>query len=200
MQNLELWNSMMMIDHEGKITGVYDKAHLVPFGEFQPLRPYVPKEWMTPVGDTDFSWGQPSQVLNWDHLPPLLPLICYEAIFPEMAQSEAERPDWLLNVTNDAWFGLSTGPHQHFHMARMRSVEQGVPLVRVANTGISAVIDGYGRIRASLPLGTQGILDAALPKPLPTATLFAQYHKIILLLLAVGGMIFIFLTRRRPTY
>ena len=175
-----LWNSLMAIDHNGHILGTYDKAHLVPFGEFQPIRPYVPKEWMTPVGDKDFSWGKASQVLNWKDTPPLLPLICYEAIFPEMAQGEGGRPAWLLNVTNDAWFGLSTGPHQHFEMARMRAVEQGIPLVRAANTGISAVIDPYGRITAYLPLGTQGILDAELPQAIENATVYATYHRLLL--------------------
>ncbi|MBY0406494.1 MAG: apolipoprotein N-acyltransferase, partial [Rickettsiales bacterium] len=174
--SMQLWNSLSLLDNEGHIQGVYDKAHLVPFGEFQPLRPYVPKEWMTPVGEKDFSWGTASQVLNWPGLPPLLPLICYEAIFPELAQGEDERPAWLLNITNDAWFGTSTGPHQHFHMARMRAVEQGVPLVRVANTGISAIIDPYGRITAKLPLGTQGVIDGAIPQPTETKTFYSIFH------------------------
>lgn len=171
-----IWNSLMAINHEGKLVGIYDKAHLVPFGEFQPFRAFVPKEWMTPVGDKDFSWGKASQILNWPDTPPMLPLICYEAIFPEMSQSHEGRPAWLLNVTNDAWFGMSTGPRQHFEMARMRSVEQGVPLVRSANTGISAIIDPYGRITASLPLGSQGILDAGLPRSLEKNTFYAKYR------------------------
>lgn len=195
-----IYNSLMAINHEGRIVGNYDKAHLVPFGEFQPIRPYVPKEWMTPVGDKDFAWGTASQVLNWPATPPLLPLICYEAIFPEMAQAAKGegRPAWLLNVTNDAWFGLSTGPRQHFEMARMRAVEQGVPLVRVANTGISAVIDPYGRPTALLPLGTQGILDANLPQALESATIYTKYHKLSLpaLALCMLGMAF-FLNKRR---
>ncbi len=195
----KIWNSLMAIDHSGNIIGAYDKAHLVPFGEFQPIRPYVPKDWMTPVGQKDFSWGTASQVLEWPGTPPLLPLICYEAIFPEMAQAESGngRPAWLLNVTNDAWFGMSTGPRQHFQMSRMRAVEQGVPLVRVANTGISAVIDPYGRITAYLPLGTQGILDADLPQSLGSETIYALYHRI--LLPSLGFILFILaLIRRKP--
>lgn len=180
---LHLWNSLMAIDHEGKIAGAYDKNRLVPFGEFQPLRRFVPKEWMTPVGDKDFEWGGSNRLLDWPGLPPLTPLICYEAIFPGMAQPPQGRPQMLINVTNDAWFGTSTGPHQHFHMARMRAVEQGVPLVRVANTGISAVIDPYGTIVTSLGLGKQGVLDSKLPKANNDATIFSVYSKLFLLLL-----------------
>ncbi len=200
-KTMNLWNSLMAIDHEGKLIGSYDKAHLVPFGEFQPFRPYLPKEWMTPVGEKDFAWGTASQVLNWAGLPPMLPLICYEAIFPEMAQGQINekgaRPAWLLNVTNDAWFGLSTGPHQHFEMSRMRAVEQGVALVRVANTGISAVVDPYGRITATLPLGSQGILDAPLPTPLDTPTLYSAWHSLLLPLLTLG-LIFVLFFMRKP--
>lgn len=183
---MRIWNSLMAVDHEGNRIGVYDKAHLVPFGEFQPLRDYVPRAWMTPVGDRDFSWGVPSPVVEWAGLPPLLPLICYESIFPGMAENRDRRPDWLLNVTNDAWFGRSTGPHQHFQMSRMRAVEQGVPLVRAANTGISAVVDPYGRVTALLPLGHRGVLDASLPQPLDAKTIYSKYRRWLLPLLALA--------------
>jgi len=195
-KTMKIWNSLMAINHLGEIIGVYDKAHLVPFGEFQPIRPYVPKSWMTPVGEKDFAWGTASQVLNWGNLPPLLPLICYEVIFPEMAQSPSARPAWLLNVTNDAWFGTSTGPHQHFEMARMRAVEQGVPLVRVANTGISAVIDPYGRITASLALGTQGVLDTQLPQALEQPTIYTLWQYMLLSALALALLAFSILHRK----
>lgn len=195
-KTMHIWNSLIALSHEGAIKGSYDKAHLVPFGEFQPLRSFVPKEWMTPVGEKDFSWGIASQTLDWPGLPPMLPLICYEAIFPEMAEANT-RPAWLLNVTNDAWFGLSTGPRQHFEMARLRAVEQGVSLVRVANTGISAVVDPYGRITASLPLGTQGILDSELPSGLENPTIYYKYHRVglPLLFLLMAGLT---LRRRKP--
>ena len=177
---------MAAIDAKGKILGSYDKQRLVPFGEFQPMRAYVPKEWMTPVGDKDFSWGQGQPVQDWAGLPPFRALICYEAIFPELAASEGAQ--WLLNITNDAWFGISSGPHQHFHMARMCAVEQGRPLVRAANTGISAVVDATGRILGHLPLGTQGILDMRLPKPLEKPTLYAAIEGLELPLLLLCGL------------
>ena len=106
-------------------------------------------------------------------LPPVAPLICYEAIFPGRSVPPGTRPGLLLNVTNDAWFGITPGPYQHFAQARLRAVEQGLPLVRAANTGISAVVDPYGRIVASLPLGVEGVLDSKLPEAIEP-TLFSR--------------------------
>ena len=104
-------------------------------------------------------------------MPPFLPLICYEAIFPHELGAPGPRPEWLVQVTNDAWFGELAGPHQHLAQARVRAIEQGLPLARAANTGISAMIDPYGRVLARLELGTEGHLDAELPGPLPAAAL-----------------------------
>jgi apolipoprotein N-acyltransferase len=106
-------------------------------------------------------------MIDVPHAPPVLPLICYEAIFPSDTAVGDERPGWIVNLTNDGWFGISTGPYQHLQQARMRAVEQGLPLVRAANTGVSAVIDPLGRIIASLGLGEEGVLDARLPVALP---------------------------------
>ena len=107
------------------------------------------------------------------HTPRFLPLVCYEIIFPGAVPRGGERPDWLLNLTNDGWFGTSSGPYQHLQQARVRAIEEGLPLVRAANTGISAVIDPLGRIVKSLPLGQEAVLDAQLPQPIEP-TLYAR--------------------------
>lgn len=168
-----VWNSLEAVDERGEIAASYDKFHLVPFGEFVPLRRFLPIEKITP-GMTDFSAGPGPRTLEVPGAPPVSPLICYEAIFPAAVTDPERRPGWLLNVTNDAWFGESAGPHQHFASARVRAVEEGLPLVRSANTGISAVVDPYGRVVGRLGLGQRGVLDAPLPAALPP-TLFSQW-------------------------
>lgn len=182
-RDLKVWNSMAVIAEDTGDTAYYDKHHLVPFGEFVPLRRLLPIEKITPGGD-DFSRGPGPQTIAVPGAPPMSPLICYEAIFPWEAVG-GERPGWLLNITNDAWFGASTGPYQHFAMSRMRAVEQGLPLVRAANTGISAVVDAYGRVVESLPLNHQGVLDSTLPRAIPHATTYGRFGDIPLLLLVV---------------
>ena len=118
--------------------------------------------------------------------PPMLPLICYEVIFPGDAVPAGERPGWLLNLTNDGWFGHSSGPYQHLQQARVRAIEEGLPLVRAANTGISGIIDPLGRLVASLPLGSEGVLDAGLPESI-SPSLYARYgDRIAAGLLAIG--------------
>ncbi len=143
----------------------FDKAHLVPFGEYVPLRSVIP---LNPIvaARRDFTAGPGPRTLSLDGAPPVSVLICYEAIFPGGAVDPAARPGWLLNATNDAWFGRWSGPHQHLAIARLRAVEQGLPMVRAANTGISSVIDSAGRIVARLDIGHTGSLDS----PLPAAT------------------------------
>jgi apolipoprotein N-acyltransferase len=117
----------------------------------------------------------------------MLPLICYEAIFPDAAVPRGERPGWLVNVTNDGWFGISTGPYQHFQQARVLAIAEGLPLVRAANTGISAVVDPLGRTISALPLGVEGVLDARLPTAIePTIYLsFGNYILVLTLLLSL---------------
>ncbi len=182
-----VWNSIHAVNEHGDVVGTYDKAHLVPFGEYVPLGRYLPLTKITP-GRVDFSAGPGPTTLELPGLPPVSPLICYEAIFPGAVLDAEKRPEWLLNLTNDGWFGASTGPHQHFAAARLRAVEEGLPLVRAANTGISAVLDPYGRVIGRLGLGVEGILDSPLPAPLGGLTLYARFGDWILLgLLMVGA-------------
>jgi apolipoprotein N-acyltransferase len=158
----EVWNSIEIIDAEAKIVARYDKAHLVPFGEYMPLSDVLPLKKFTPAA-IDLSAGPGPQTLSLARLPPFSPLICYEAIFPDAVVDNDDRPAWLLNVSNDAWYGRSAGPYQHFAMARTRAVEEGLPLVRVANNGISGVTDAKGRVIARTNLDAIGYADIALP-------------------------------------
>ena len=175
---LEVWNSLQAIDRDARVLATYDKFHLVPFGEYVPFRAVVGLAKLT-AGDTDFSAGPGPRTLRLDGLPPVGPMICYEAIFPGEVARRDDRPGWLLNITNDAWFGISSGPYQHFASARIRAVEEGLPLVRVANTGISGVVDAYGRVKARLGLGREGIVDATLPVAISSPTPFAQWGNTI---------------------
>ncbi|MDE2069230.1 MAG: apolipoprotein N-acyltransferase [Bradyrhizobium sp.] len=173
-ETLKFWNSVVAIDASGNIRGIYDKFHLVPFGEYMPLRKYLPLDAVA-AGPVDFSAGPGPRTLYLPGLPAVSPLVCYEAIFPGAVVASGSRPAWLLNVTNDAWFGRSAGPYQHFAIAKTRAVEEGLPLVRAANTGISAVVDPYGRVLAHLGLGEKGVLDSPLPAAAPGLTPYARY-------------------------
>ena len=193
-----VWNSLAGVSGRGVATAFYDKEHLVPFGE------YVP-ELITRIlgmaklthGRVDFSRGPGRRTLAFDGLPPVSPLICYEVIFPGAVTDGEGGAAWLLNLTNDAWFGESSGPHQHFVSARLRAVEEGLPLVRVANSGISAVVDGYGRVRRFLPLGARGVIDAGLPEPVAERTAFAELGNLALaFLLGFGVLLTIAIGRR----
>ncbi len=175
-QDVRIYNSMQAVNGNAEVVMAYDKVKLVPFGEFVPLREILPIEKIT-HGTLDFTAGTPGRNFSVRGLPDFRPLICYESIFPALAAGE--RPGWLLNITNDAWFGDSSGPRQHLEMARARAVEQGVPLIRVANTGISAVVDAYGRIIKLLPLGITGVIDSPLPRAALAPPLFARFGKYI---------------------
>ena len=182
-----LWNSLHAIDATGALRATYDKHHLVPFGEYMPLRSIMSAAKLT-YGNIDFSSGPGAQTLQVPGLPPFSPLICYEAIFAGRVTSDESRPGWLLNITNDGWFGNTAGPYQHLQAARLRAVEEGLPLVRAANTGISAVIDPLGRYLGRLALGTEGVLHAALPTALgrtPYAVL-GDWTMIIVLIISLG--------------
>lgn len=192
-----IWNSLAAISGRGRATAFYDKEHLVPFGEYVPvLITRVLGMAKLTHGRVDFSRGPGRRTLELDGLPPVSPLICYEVIFPGAVTDGKGRAAWLLNLTNDAWFGESTGPHQHFVSARLRAVEEGLPLVRVANSGISAVVDGYGRVRRLLPLGARGVIDAGLPRPAAGRTPFAALGNLTLaVLLAFGTLLTIVIGR-----
>jgi apolipoprotein N-acyltransferase len=169
------YNSIYAIDHDGTILGVYDKLHLVPFGEYLPFQGFMEKLGLQQLTRMrgGYSAGTTRQVIDLPRAPRVLPLICYEAVFPGEIEQPDDRPGWIVNLTNDGWFGISTGPYQHLQHARLRAIEEGLPIVRAANTGISAVIDPVGRIVARLGLGLEGVLDSALPSPLPP-TLYAR--------------------------
>jgi apolipoprotein N-acyltransferase len=165
-------DSLQALNSSGEIVGTYDKFHYVPFGEYMPLQRWLPLRAVA-ASSVEPTEGPGPMTLRLPGLPPAAPLICYEVIFPHAVVDEKDRPDWLLDVTNDGWFGLTAGPHQHFSMMRVRAVEEGLPLVNAANDGVSGVIDPYGRITAELGLGKSGILDADLPKAIPS-TVYAR--------------------------
>lgn len=175
--DISYFNSFVVLDDKGTITGRYDKSHLVPFGEFIPLRSVIKALPVAAdiIGARDFSFGTGPRTLRAPEFPPFSTMICYEAIFSKAITDESNPPQLLLHVTNDAWFGNTSGPYQHFAMARVRAIEEGLPLVRAANTGISAVVDAYGRIHKKLDLGERGVIDAPLPTTKGEKTIYSQY-------------------------
>ena len=195
---LHAYNSIYVIDHAGSILTVYDKVHLVPFGEYLPFQALLESFGLMQLTKVPggFLAGDRRRPLIVPGAPAALPLICYEIIFPGDVVAGGERPGWLLNLTNDGWFGNSTGPHQHFQQARVRAIEEGLPLVRGANTGISAVIDPLGRVVKSLPLGTEGIIDAPLPVRIEP-TVFARFGDLWAAILVMVSIVFCAITYRR---
>ena len=192
--HLDYYNSFYVFGHGGEMLSVYDKFHLVPFGEYMPLESLFRTIGLTKVVGIDgsFATGDGPHTLEIPGAPPAGPLICYEILFPGDVVG-AKRPAWFVNVTDDSWFGPWAGPKQHLLVARMRAIEEGLPVVRAANTGISAVIDPLGRVRAQLDLGRMGILDANLPSA-SEATPFARsgwYSFILLLLSCVLAAVFV---------
>jgi len=163
---LAAYNSIYVIDHDGSLDSVYDKVHLVPFGEYLPFQHFLESLGLQQLTKQrgGFLAGDRRRLISIPGAPLALPLICYEIIFPGEVSPKGPRPGWMINVTNDGWFGISSGPYQHFQQARVRAIEEGLPLVRAANTGISAVVDPLGRIINSLPLGREGVIDSPLPQ------------------------------------
>ncbi len=193
---IQAWNSLMILDSTGVLRHVYDKVRLVPFGEYIPFRDFIHQLPLQKIthGTLDFSSGEQRSVVNVHPLPPFLPLICFEIGFPSLRTFQSSpRPQWILTISNDAWFGNSIGPYQHLHMAQVRAVEERLPVIRGTNTGISAVIDPLGRRVASLPLNVQGILDTKCPRSYP-AGLYAKLGNMVLpffFLLFICGIWFI---------
>lgn len=187
-------NSLVLIGADGSVDQTYDKQNLVPFGEYIPFGDMAARLGIAAFAAQEgfgYAPGPGPQLLTLPGaLGRALPLICYEAIFPQDVGAAPARPDWLLQITNDAWFGEFAGPQQHLAQAQFRAVEQGLPLIRAANTGISAVIDPQGRIQASLPMGQTGHIDTMLPPALPP-TLYSRTNDApiwVLLILCMGGM------------
>lgn len=177
----KLYNSLIVINEDGENVATYDKSHLVPFGEYIPA--FI-RALFIPLGldklfsgGQDFLEGEGPKTLNIVGLPPVGVLICYEVIFPGQITDPLDRPDWLLNITNDAWYGDSSGPRQHLLQTRVRAIEEGLPIVRSAGTGISALIDPYGRILDQVQLNTQGIISSELPEKILTSTIYSVYKE-----------------------
>ena len=170
------FNALALLDGDGRVAAVYDKAHLVPFGEYVPWGDVLARFGVRGMAQSQgegFSAGPGPALMDVPGIGLARPLVCYEGIFAEEVPAPGPRPRLLLLATNDAWFGERAGPLQHFELGRLRAIEQGLPLVRAANTGVSAVIDGRGRVLARLPLHQAGAIEAPLPPALPP-TLYAR--------------------------
>ncbi len=206
-QTREYWNSVHVLEKSGDISGIYDKQHLVPYGEYMPLRNLMRAIGLTsliPVLDQMSDFSLPAdpdsarKVLEIQDLGVARILICYEVAFPWEVASKTQF-DWILNVTNDAWFGNTSGPYQHLVTTRARAIEQGTSVVRAANSGISAIIDGYGRILQEIPLNQAGFIDGSIPEKIQSRTLYNQFGESIPLSLAIILVAFGFIKRRSKT-
>ena len=191
-----VYNSIYVIDHGGSIAAVYDKVHLVPFGEYLPFEHVLERFGLQELTKQrgGFLAGDRHRLIAVPGAPLALPLICYEIIFADEMMPPGNRPGLIVNVTNDGWFGISTGPYQHFQQALVSAIEVGLPVARAANTGISAVVDPVGRVVNSLPLGEEGVLDAPLPRAIG-APLYARTGDAPAAIIVVAALIV--LIRRR---
>jgi apolipoprotein N-acyltransferase len=170
---VHVYNSLVAVDGRARIVAGYDKVHLVPYGEYFPYSEITHMRAIANLG-MDFDHGDSARTLRVLGLPSFSPLICYEAVFSGDVAERDDRPHFLLNITNDGWYGHTAGPYQHFAIVRVRAIEEGMPLLRAANTGISGVVDAYGRVIARLGISKVGYLDSDLPEELPP-TLFVRY-------------------------
>lgn len=180
-----LYNSLAAMDYFGQIHGIYSKNHLVPFGEYIPLRQYLPK-WVKPLTNMvgQFAKGEKYQTIKLDGYAEFAPLICYEVIFSGQIVRKQNKPKWAVVLTNDGWYGISAGPYQHLVAAQMRAVEEGISIVRSANSGISAVINPYGIITSQIGLSERGYIDDTVKISMSHDTLFGKYGNLAPLCLA----------------
>ena len=197
-QRRSFYNSIHILTRSGLVDQFYDKNHLVPFGEYLPFADIFDKLGLRqfvhmPGG---FEAGSGSKTLSVPGLPLVEPLICYESIFPKEFNTQSARPGVIVNVSNDGWFGETIGPYQHLAHARVKAIEEGLPIIRAANSGISAIIDPYGRVLKSLPLGTEGVLDGNLPRPAPP-TFYSEFRLSIPLSLWIVILAFALLSVRK---
>ena len=193
------FNSLATLNTDATVGAVYDKFHLVPFGEYIPWGDALARVGITAFAaqqGNGYSAGAGPAIMSAPGIPDFQPLICYEAIFPQHLRGLDGRPSWLLHATNDAWFGQFSGPYQHLAQARLRAIESGLPLIRAANTGVSAVIDPHGHVRQSLGLGVEGKIDAALPAALPE-TVWMKWGDTPVVLLALLALAAALLVRKR---
>ncbi|MBL4720064.1 MAG: apolipoprotein N-acyltransferase [Alphaproteobacteria bacterium] len=195
-----LHNSAIALDSHGAIVGVYDKFHLVPFGEYVPFREFLPFQKLT-HGAGGYSPGPGPRTIQFPGLPPVSPLVCYEVIFPGAVMDRRNPADWMLNLTNDGWYGATAGPYQHLAIAQLRAIEEGAPMIRAAYTGVSAIIDPYGRILQRLGLNQVGVIDAVLPEALfpdeySQRTLYAILGENLFLLMLLTASIILWLSRK----
>lgn len=181
-EEFELYTAMYALEKNGNKLFEYHKSHLVPFGEYMPLKKILPFKKLT-HGFIDYTEGNGGLVYLDKYNLKIKPLICYESIFPDFVRTNNEAADVIINVTNDAWYGKSSGPYQHFYISRSRAVENGLPMIRVANNGISAIIDPLGRVIKKLDLNETNYIDGLIPKKLDSPTISSRFGNFTILLI-----------------
>lgn len=196
-----IFNSLYAIDDDGEIAAAYDKTRLLPFGEFLPFQDILESAGLQQLTQLrgGFAQGSRRSTIAFGATPAFLPLICYEVIFPGRVRGSGEAPQWIVNVTNDAWFGETAGPHQHAHQTRIRAVEEGLPVARAANSGISMIVDSYGRVVSSLGLGERGVVDGPLPQSVGPTT-FARIGNMTVILGVCLLLLLLVVVHRKNTH
>jgi apolipoprotein N-acyltransferase len=195
------WNSLAVVAPDGTVADVHDKSHLVPFGEYVPFAGLLGRFGIHGLAANEgggYSAGPGGRTVDVPGLGPALPLICYEGIFAEDVRAVSPRARLMVLITNDAWFGEVSGPHQHLVQARFRAIEMGLPMVRAANTGVSAVIDARGGLVTAIPLGEAGWREAPLPPALPPPPHARLGDWPLLALLVLGFAATVRTGRRQP--